>query len=470
MKESRSALDNLDRRARRAELQRKLHDENKQAVQQQGEELESRIAAVRQKVSQSQQAKATGPSKYALIPYDGRTGTARRPILIECTDRGIRFIPEDVLLTEENLIGFTEAYNPLLAGSRALIDYWSAPARRAEGPEPYVLLIVRPSGAVAYYAARKLLGRLRQPCGYELLQEDWELDLPEADPGAKAALQKTIRQLLREREQVVHAVRGDPAAGRQAVVRRDGGSGFYKEDLDAIPPGGRGDGVKRTAELPNDAQSAAGGTGRGDEPPSRTDSRLETDSRHGSQSKMSDAADATGKADRPGGNHREQNIAATRRNSGAAGHASQPGERESPFPNFRQLPAGRPGSRKSAGAPQLRRWGLSNRGARIGFEREITVRVEADRLVVGRDFVVRIGEGQRQKDLIGEVIEAIDAHARSWGQAPESFYWVPSIRFLVSPGGNQHYERLHGPLSRFGLSSRVDFTLESSQPPRREGK
>ena len=41
--------------------------------------------------------------------------------------------------------------------------------------------------------------------------------------------------------------------------------------------------------------------------------------------------------------------------------------------------------------------------------------------------------------------------------------------FVVSPGGNQHYERLHGPLSRFGLSSRVDFTLESSQSPRRQG-
>jgi hypothetical protein len=112
---------------------------------------------------------------------------------------------------------------------------------------------------------------------------------------------------------------------------------------------------------------------------------------------------------------------------------------------------------------------LSNRGARIGFEREITVRVEADRLVVGKDFVIRIREEQTQKDLVDEVIETIDVHARSWGQAPENFYWVPTIRFLVSPGGNQHYERLHGPLSRFGLSSRVDFTLQSSQSLRQEG-
>jgi len=414
--ETRTAFDELKRRSWQAEVQHERHDKEKQAAQRESIELETQIAAVRQQVRQVRQAKATAPSKYALIPYDGRTGTTRRPILIECTERGIRFIPEDVLLKEEDLTGFSEAYNPLLAGARALVDYWTAPNRRVRGPdpepEPYVLLIVRPSGSIAYYTARKLLRRLRQPSGYELLPEDWEIDLSESDPGAKATLQEAIQQVLAERKRVINAVTGDAAAGRRPAFRRNRGGGFYEEDLDRVPFGPRGSSVTRTAELPNGPNQQGSGT-----------------------------------TDR---------------------HASESGEQRPPLPAFQPLPGGRSSSRKAGDAAEQRMWGLSGGGARIGFEREITIRVEADRVIVGRDQIIPIGDGQRKKELLDDILRAIDAYTRTWGPPPEDFYWIPSIRFLVSPGGNQHYERLYGRLSRFRISSRADFTLEPFQSPPRE--
>jgi hypothetical protein len=53
-------------------------------------------------------------------------GTTRRPILIECTDHFIRFVPEDVQLTPAELNGFTSGFNPLLIAARELIHYWKA--------------------------------------------------------------------------------------------------------------------------------------------------------------------------------------------------------------------------------------------------------------------------------------------------------------------------------------------------------
>jgi hypothetical protein len=55
------------------------------------------------------------------------------------------------------------------------------------------------------------------------------------------------------------------------------------------------------------------------------------------------------------------------------------------------------------------------------------------------------------------VIEAIDRESRAWGPAPEGFHWVPSVRFDVTAEGSYLYERLNGPLKRYGLSTSVKF-------------
>ncbi len=229
------------------------------ATQKERRLIEQQIAALQKRLKTAQAAAAGGESKFMVVPFDPQSGTSRRPILIECTAEGLRFIPENVVIRPDDLEGFTPRINPLLAGSNALVSYWTAwnlkqpqPARE---PEPYVLMLVRPSGTVAYYVAMKMLTTLKQPHGYELIEEDTQLQQPELDPGAKAACEAAVKRLLAERDQI------------QKFARSGSGGGFA-----------RGGGAK------GDAFRAGSGSGTG----------------KGSSSNRFDVTDVTGSEDEVG--------------------------------------------------------------------------------------------------------------------------------------------------------------------------
>lgn len=169
-------------------------------------QLQLKIDGAKQRVAELKQRHAAAPSKFALIPYDGQRGTTRRPIFIECTSNGIKFWPEGVFLGPSQLEGFTDLDNPVLAGVRALTDYWNdqASSPGADSPgEPYVLLVVRPQGSIAYYLSKKFLSQSGHPYGYELVEEDFAWHIPEADPAAKRVLEQAISSAIRNRGTVV---------------------------------------------------------------------------------------------------------------------------------------------------------------------------------------------------------------------------------------------------------------------------
>lgn len=195
------------------------------------EAMRDELAVSEQRLADAKERQKTAQSKFAFIPFDGRNGTTRRPILIECTDKFIRFVPEDIRLTPAELNGFTAGFNPLLNASRELIHYWNAydrvhaeeAASEAENStdevtnkdllsfgnstkEPYVLLLVRPTGAMSFLIAKNLLGQLKIPHGYELLDDDMELEFSDPNPDAKQICQQAITQTLNERENVLQLV------------------------------------------------------------------------------------------------------------------------------------------------------------------------------------------------------------------------------------------------------------------------
>ncbi len=187
-------------------------------------ELETQIRELKRRLRAAQQSQA-GDNKFEVVPFDPVSGTSRRPILIECTAEGLRFIPENVMITRGDLAGFTPRVNPLIVGASALINYWTSWNLRQENPgrepEPYVLLLVRPNGTIAYYVAMEMLRDLKQPHGYELLEEDTELQMPPVDAGAKAACETAVNRLLAERTQVLRQA----GLGRFGVGRGGGGAG-----------------------------------------------------------------------------------------------------------------------------------------------------------------------------------------------------------------------------------------------------
>ena len=240
------------------------------ATQKERKLIEQQIAAIRKRLKAAQAAAVGGDSKFMVVPFDPQSGTSRRPILIECTAEGLRFIPEDVMIRPDDLEGFTPRVNPLLAGSNSLVNYWTAwnlkqpqPARE---PEPYVLMLVRPSGTVAYYIAMRMLTTLKQPHGYELIEEDTQLQQPELDPGAKAACEAAVKRLLSERDQIQKFAGGGGGVG--GFARGGGAKG------DAFRAGG-GSGSGSASRNSSNRFEVADVTGGEDEVGSRSWERIE---------------------------------------------------------------------------------------------------------------------------------------------------------------------------------------------------
>lgn len=196
--------------------------------------IAQKIALTRKNIELLNQRQAAAPNEYALVPYEGSSGTVRRPIYIECSGKGFRFLPENETLSPVDLLGFRPDYNPLLTGAQALLRYWSRRRRESAGtePEPYVLLLVRPSGISRYYDAKTYLRDLDVNFGYELIEEDWKLHIPDADPLARTILKQTLDVTVQAHNESREALAD---AGRRGVFERGGW-------LDDVPPGVAGDG------------------------------------------------------------------------------------------------------------------------------------------------------------------------------------------------------------------------------------
>lgn len=111
-----------------------------------------------------------------------------------------------------------------------------------------------------------------------------------------------------------------------------------------------------------------------------------------------------------------------------------------------------------------RRWGYSSPQASIGFEHDVTIWIGARAIVVGGQPPISINRAESPRRLAALVVPALDREARTWGRPPDHLYWVPNVKFVVSPGGNLPYERLRPAIERHGLVSSVDYQLELESP------
>jgi hypothetical protein len=487
--------------------------------------LEQQIAALRQQLKQleSQQRDASG--RYSIVPFDGKSGTTRRPLLIECTATGIRFLPEDVTLTPAEIEGFTPQYNPLAAGASALINYWSQPQFSAAG-EPYVMLIVRPDGTLAYYIAMKLLSGTKRAYGYELVTNEMQLQVPPTDPQAKAALEEAIARVLMEREQILRGTRpglGGGSGGGSGT--RAGGTSGASTRIGGVSPGGRGTGNGNAPNTPREGSTFSmsdleGGVGVGERswqdidrfegqehrrqrmPGSSTNSTTMAgtpDTSGTPQSARSTGSSVPrrlasepsetwepagsrtgtlGVADRDAGMAAESPPPTAANGEPTAGTArdnrmiSPDNEDASPLPDYRQDSSRRQGKPVAFTYDQLqrRKWGPHEPGASIGVERRVEIRVDAERLVIGNEISIPVRPGASRNEVFDQLLVRIDQLAQTWGQPGPGFFWIPSLRFVISPGGNTVYERIAPLVTKSGLSNSIEHTLERAAPATLEAR
>lgn len=128
-----------------------------------------------------------------IIPviHPGSQGTRRKPIFIECTADRLIIQPEQIALAPEGAVIGPEGDSGLSRVLRVLVQYMAESSQSDSAgadnvnTEPYPLLLVRPDGVTAYYAARAVLDQLELPFGYELIDQEWIVRYPRPDPKAK---------------------------------------------------------------------------------------------------------------------------------------------------------------------------------------------------------------------------------------------------------------------------------------------
>jgi hypothetical protein len=222
------------------------------------EQVRSQIGQAQQQLAQAHQAVAAGNRSYAVVPFEGPNQTRRRPIYLECRDEVIVLQPEGIEFTEPDFEGPLGPGNPLAAALRAAREYMLAHREfDPQGGEPYPLLLVRPDGINAYYAARAAMKSWGFDFGYELVDSGWKLAYPPPDPRLADVVRQTIASARVSQARLIAAAprqygtrpkvvyRASPSTG--GGILREGGSSDdddrgYAAANAAWPVGGAGGG------------------------------------------------------------------------------------------------------------------------------------------------------------------------------------------------------------------------------------
>ncbi|MEX0586072.1 MAG: hypothetical protein WD176_05485 [Pirellulales bacterium] len=409
---------------------------------------------------------ATRKANYSIVPYDGQNGTRRRPFYIECRKDEIVLQPEGIVLsTEEDFAVPADPGNPLAAALRAAKEQLDLNGRQAEG-EPYPLLLIRPDGAITYFIARQALQSWNEEFGYELIEADWKLSFPPADPVVAQAQHRAVeearlrqRALLASMERRLAKRQQFRAAPGGGVMRDNGtivGGGEPEEEsgISGVGPhrGGPGKAAGRAAQGPGGAgPSTPGGPQDASAPRRQTDNSPST--------RKSSDPNADQKWIPP---HERPETEGPRGDS----PVGAPGAEE------KQTREGAGSVQPSAQTENLaktrgRDWGLRNpERASIAVTRPISVICSADRLVVVPDDgpLRAIELAPRTRDSIDDFVGEVWQQMRSWGTAGKGMHWRPTLSVRVQPGGELRFDDLCALLDGSGLDVKRRGSASGSQP------
>lgn len=468
-----------------AEMERLGGDQRRQEAAAELERIKGRLAQAERQLDEARRAAQGRQPSYAVIPYDGPNQTRRRPIYLECCADALILQPEGIVFTADDFVGPLGPGNPLDVALRAMREHLlKARASAGEAQEPYPLLLVRPDGIEAYYAARAAMASWGTEFGYELIGEDWKLRFPKRDVPLARTIQELVASARVRQKQLAAAAPstyGPPQSStryraapfRGGVMRDSGpgdgdGAGAYASRPafgrtgrsfgsggfgSASSSGGAGEamagGAMGAAAAPGSAGAAAG-------------------SPLGSEAAMNNGQASQNLAARPEGfvmgrPPREeeplQEVPASQR----VATVVRPGEwiekpppRPPEKPQDKQKdPKNRPNVRSLAES-RGRDWGLpdATRGS-IGITRAIRVDCHQDRLVVAPDAgagrAKTIPLGDRTAASVDALISTVWEHMDSWGIAGKGMYWRPVLNVHVAPNGEARFDELKVLLDGSGL-------------------
>jgi hypothetical protein len=191
-------------------------------------ELERRLAEAQKALDEAHDATASKPPAYAVVPFEGPTGTHRRPLYIECCIDGVFLQPEGIRLGPADFEGPPGPGNPLASALRAAREHIARSPGESGDPnvQPYPLLLVRPSGVMAYYAARESIQSWGSEFGYQFIDEEWTLTYPPRDAALAEAEMRAVEEARRRLEWLAQVrpvkKQAKPATQYRAATTRGG--------------------------------------------------------------------------------------------------------------------------------------------------------------------------------------------------------------------------------------------------------
>jgi len=403
---------------------------------------EAELAELQQRISQahSEVEGVRGKRRqrsYAVVPYEGPNKTRRRPIYIECRADAVVLQPENIVLEEADFEGPLGPGNPLATALRAAREHLLAEKDFSpDVGEPYPLLLVRPSGIAAYYAARAAMRSWGFDFGYELIGEDWQLAFPPPNP----RLAETVRQaVLAARVSQMRLAAAAPRhfGERPGVVYR------------AAP--GRGGFVAVPAEttqwaLPRGQISPA----EPSPPPALPQRRPQPSDSGPPKARPSAEGFVAGRPPRESTSTPDSQLA-----ENSAGVVLRPGEWLPPPESGKEDCRDKSHPKPPAGRRSAD-WALRGAGqGAVGVVRPIHIECYADRLVILPEHHTTdkkiIPFDSQTMSAVEPLIAAVWERIESWGIAGRGMYWRPLLRFSVAPDAETRFQELSTLLEGSGL-------------------
>lgn len=154
------------------------------------------IAQTEDEIEQLKEQAEKQPKSYAIVPYEGPSGTRRQPIYIECREDVVIFQPEGIELTPSDFNKAMLAGGPLPSAIRAAQLYYRTNGLSSQ-KQAYPLVLGRPRASNSLARVIGTLSTIKADFGYEVVDDDWELDYSAADPALSDEIARAVENARR---------------------------------------------------------------------------------------------------------------------------------------------------------------------------------------------------------------------------------------------------------------------------------
>lgn len=466
--------------------------------------VKSKLAAAQAELEVERSKLTDQAKRYALVPYDGPSGTQRPPIYIECLPDRVILQPENVVLIGEDFRAPLNQQNPLAIALRAKREFMLENGLLSDGEEPYPLLVVRPNSASSYAAARSAMTAWESEFGYELVESEIELDYQTADPRLRTLLEDVVtdargrrklmfatmnRQRSRPRELLRPSLSGGfetvPNGASSFANRSGGANGSYPNASNgnafersvagsdsangnqaygngsAQPQSIEGPIGNRTDGFPSPPGAGGGFNGSGFNE-STNSNRFESQSQTGNNS-PSGAPGEPGNQLRFGGESGSAQTGSA--NSNGRGSQGVQGANGAGGPSGQSGPSGGAASptnasfsaNQSLSQSRGNGWAISGSGSSaVGVKRPIRIVCDAEKLQIipargsGDELMIFRHNGDVQS-VVDPMVAAVQSRVRGWGFAGQGLFWRPVLQVQVQGKSETKYRQLLQLLDQSGI-------------------